>query len=146
MKIRHKAVPAVYLILKKEGQILLARRCNTGYQDGNYHLPSGPVEESEFPTAALLREAKEEIGIDLSGSELHLAHVLYRLKHDETGDRIDLFFTADTWKGEIKNMEPQKCDDLKWVKLTELPENMTPYIRHTIGCIEKNIFSSELEK
>lgn len=145
MKIRHKAVPAVYLILKKDDKILLARRCNTGYQDGNYHLPSGHVEEAEFPTVALIREAKEEIGIDLSTSNLRFIHVLYRLKHDETGERIDLFFTADTWLGEIVNMEPNKCDDLKWVKPQELPENMTPYIRHTLECIKKGIFSSELE-
>lgn len=145
MKIRHKAVPAVYLILKKDDKILLARRCNTGYQDGNYHLPSGHVEEAEFPTAALIREAKEEIGIDLSTSNLRFVHVLYRLKHDETGERIDLFFTADKWRGEIINMEPNKCDDLRWIKPSELPDNMTPYIRHILKCIKKSILYSELE-
>ena len=146
MKIRNKAVPAVYLLLKRGEEILIARRCNTGYEDGNYHLPSGHVEEAEFPTVALIRETREEIGIDLSQSDFRLAHVLYRTKHDETGDRIDLFFTAEKWTGEIKNMEPHKCDDLRWVKRKELPENMTEYIRHVIECVDDNIFFSELIK
>ena len=91
----------------------------------------------------MVREAKEEIGIELSVSDLKLAHILYRLKHDETGDRIDLFFTASKWKGEVTNEEPHKCDDLKWVNSSELSDNMTPYVRHVIDCIDKNILLSE---
>ena len=45
MKIRNKTVPAAYIILKKDGKVLLARRCNTGYEDGNYHITSGHVSE-----------------------------------------------------------------------------------------------------
>ena len=68
---RNKAVPAVYLILERDdGCILLMRRCNTGYQDGNYNLPSGHVEDGELPKAAMVREAKEEIGIDVAQEDL----------------------------------------------------------------------------
>ena len=145
MKNRNKAVPAVYLFLIKEGKILLARRCNTGYEDGNYSVPSGHVEEGELPTAALIREVKEEIGIDVLISDIHMVHILYRAKKDKTGDRVDFFFTTDKWKGKIRNMEPDKCDDLKWTKLNVLPENMSPHVRRVLGCVEKNIFSSEIK-
>ena len=37
-KIRHTNIPASYLVLMKENKVLLLRRFNTGYQDGNYSM------------------------------------------------------------------------------------------------------------
>ncbi len=145
MKTRHKVVPAVYLIIRnKEGEILLMLRQNTGYQDGNYVVPSGHVEEGELPKAAMIREAKEEIGIDLGLEELEFAHVSSRPAHDETGDRVDFFFLAKTWSGEVVNMEPHKCAELKWIKPTDLPENTTPHVREIIKLIGEGVNYSEL--
>jgi len=81
MKTRNKAIPASYLFLEKDGKILVARRCNTGYQDGKYQIPAGHVEMGELPTEALIRETKEEIGIDLNPADLEQlkAHGLYLL-------------------------------------------------------------------
>ena len=144
MKVRNKAILAVYVFLEKEGKFLIARRCNTGYQDGNYQVPAGHVEENELPTEAMIREAKEEIGIDLFRDDLELVHISYRPKHDNTDNRVDFFFRATKWNGEIKNMEPNKCDDLKWVALGELPKNMAPHVRDAMECMQKNIFFKEI--
>lgn len=144
MATRNKAIPAVYIFLEKDGKYLVARRCNTGYQDGNYQVPAGHVDEGELPTEAMMREAKEEVGIDLSSANLELVHVSYRPKHDNTDNRVDFFFRARTWDGEIKNMEPNKCDDLKWVSLDELPKNMTPHVRDAMECMKKGVFFKEL--
>ncbi len=65
-------IPAVYLILEKDNKILLLRRYNTGYNDGLYSLPSGHVEDGEFPIDALIREAQEEIGIIIAKEHLLL--------------------------------------------------------------------------
>jgi 8-oxo-dGTP pyrophosphatase MutT (NUDIX family) len=141
---RNKAIPAVYLFLEKEGRYLVARRCNTGYQDGNYQVPAGHVDAGELPTEAMAREAKEETGIDLSPSDLELVHLSYRPKHDNTDNRIDFFFRTRRWNGEVKNMEPQKCDDLRWVGLDELPENMTPHVRKAFEAMQRGQFFEEL--
>ena len=141
MKIRNKAIPAAYLFLMKEGKILVARRTNTGYQDGNYQVPAGHVEEGEVPAQAMAREAKEEIGIDIDPSDAEFVHVSYRPKHDETGDRVDFFFKVEKWSGEVTNMEPNKCDDLKWISPNELPSNMTLHVRKAIqSMLEKRFF------
>jgi len=142
VKERNKAVPAVYLILG-ERRILIARRCNTGYEDGNYNLPSGHVEDGELPVEAMIREAKEEIGIILKAQELQLVHVSYRPKHDETGNRVDLFFRAMRWSGDVINAEPDKCDDLKWVHPFGLPLNMTPHVRAVIDLVCRGVVYSE---
>lgn len=144
MQNRNKATPVVYLLLEKEGKFLIIRRYNTGYQDGFYDLPAGHVEEGELPTEALIREAKEEVGIDLMSGKFELAHVLYRAKHNDTGDRVDFFFRARAWNGEVVNAEPHKCDDLKWVSMSELPGNMNPHVRVALECIEKGNSFKEL--
>ena len=142
---RNKAIPAAYLVLEKEGKILLARRCNTGYQDGNYQVPAGHVEAGELPSEALIREAKEEVDIDLSPGDFTLVHISYRPKHDSTDNRVDFFFKATHWSGEVQNMEPDKCDDFKWVLPGELPENTVPHMKDAIECIQKGIFYKELD-
>ncbi|OGZ67866.1 MAG: hypothetical protein A3D35_00705 [Candidatus Staskawiczbacteria bacterium RIFCSPHIGHO2_02_FULL_34_9] len=144
MKIRNKVVPAVYILLEQNGKILLGRRCNTGYQDGNYQVPAGHVEEGELPTEAVIRETKEEVDVDLSLNDLELVHVGYRSKHDPSGDRLDLFFKAKKWNREVKNMEPHKCDDLQWFSFNKLPENMTFHVREAIRCIQRGIFYNEI--
>jgi len=142
---RNKAIPAAYLVLEKEGKILLARRCNTGYQDGNYQVPAGHVEAGELPSEALIREAKEEVGIDLAPDDFTLVHVSYRPKHDATDNRVDFFFKATRWSGEVQNREPDKCDDLKWVLPDELPENTVAHMKDAIECMQKGIFYKELD-
>jgi 8-oxo-dGTP diphosphatase len=129
---RHKAVPASYLILIHGGSILLGRRFNTGYYDGYYSLPSGHVEAGELPLEALAREATEEIGISIQTSEVRLVHTMYRAKHDATGERVDLFFLADTWSGTPANCEPHKCDDLRWFSPASLPANMVDHVLHAL--------------
>lgn len=57
---RFKLIPSVYLILRQDDKVLLSRRANTGYQDGNYSLIAGHLDEDEIGTVAMTREAREE--------------------------------------------------------------------------------------
>ena len=41
---RNRVDSAVYLVLIEDGKILLSRRFNTGFEDGNYSLPSGHLD------------------------------------------------------------------------------------------------------
>jgi len=130
MKNRITSAVAVYVVLMNDhDEVLLALRANTGYQDGVWQTPAGHVETGELPTEATIREALEEVGIRLTKLDLKLIHISARPQHDETGNRIDLFFHITHWDGEVRNMEPGKCAELRWCKLSELPENMTPHVR-----------------
>jgi len=96
------AAISVFLILKKQGQILLSLRQNTGYADGHWAFPAGHVEWGEPATLGMIREAKEELGIEISPEELKVLHVM----HGKT-NRIDvaIFFECCKWRGEIANQE-----------------------------------------
>ena len=143
-KERNKAVPAVYLIFRKDDKILMGRRQNTTYYDGWYGVPAGHVEAKELPVSALIREAKEEVGVDINPEDVNLIHTLYRTAHDETGDRSDYFFVIKKWSGKIKIMEPEKCDDLQWFPIDELPENTIHHEKSVIENIKIGINYSEI--
>lgn len=137
---RFKMIASSYLILVVDGKILLSRRFNTGYQDGKYSLPAGHIEDSESLTQGAAREIFEEIGVKIVPQAFKLVHVMHRR---ETDIRMDFFFTADIGDQKPVNKEPEKCDDLQWFPLSNLPANTIPYIRHAIECYQKKIFYSE---
>lgn len=137
------AILASYLVLLQGGRVLLARRKNTGYRDGYYSLPAGHVESGETFSTALRREVEEEIGLQLSSGVPILSHIAHR-KGEDGSERVDAFFVVKEWVGEVRNLEPEKCDDLSWFPVGELPEKTIPYIRTVLGEIEKSVFYSEL--
>lgn len=142
-KERFKIIPAVYLVLMKENKILLSRRHNTGYFDNYYSFPAGHLDGNETFKQAMVREAKEETGIVLNPSDLELIHTLNRKIPDN--ERVDFFFTSKKWQGEPKIMESEKCDDLSWFELNNLPDNIIPYIKQVIDSFLNNINYSERE-
>jgi mutator protein MutT len=131
---RLKATPASYLILKKDDKILMHLRQNSGYMDGYYSFVAGHLEAMEGPTECIIREAKEEAGIDVTKEDLKLVHTMYKpLKRDE---RIDFFYLCENWSGEITNCEEKKCKELKFFSIDNLPQNTIPYIRKVL----ENVF------
>lgn len=140
-KERFKIIPTVYLILRNSSKILLARRYSTGFHDGDYSFPAGHLDGNETMVKAMLREAKEEIGVELDENDLKLIHVMHRKEPNE--ERVNFFFTANRWKGEPQIMEPHKCDDIRWFDINSLPDNIIPYIKHVIDCVVNGVFYSE---
>ncbi len=140
---RNKATTVVYLILRNtEGQILVMDRLRTGYRGGECHVPAGHIDAGETATQALVRETKEEAGIEPVNPRF--VHASFRPKYDKAGDRVDYFFEATEYRGVVANTEPHKHANLRFVAPDQLPDNMTPHIRHAIGCIERGEPFSEL--
>lgn len=119
----------VHLFFIREDRILLARRFNTGYRDGEYSVPAGHLDGNETVIAAGIREAKEEIGVMIKSGNMAFSSVMHRIEGEE---RVDFFVRVHHWQGEIINAEPDKCDDLCWVNMNELPDNTLPYVRRAI--------------
>lgn len=140
MKERYQSKVAVFLILTREKngntEILLQQRCNTGYMDGKYDTAcSGHLEQGESLSMAVSREAKEEIDLDIDEKNLKLISII----HPYQEDYINVFFTTDKYEGTPKIMEPNKCNDLKWFNINELPENVISRIRNAVENIKKGI-------
>lgn len=144
---RFKLIPAVYLILRKGDEVLLLQRTNTGYQDGKYSLVSGHLDGDELATHGLVREAKEEAGVTIQPEDLVLVHTVHRLSRDERNqERMDLFFETTTWEGDITNVEPHKCSDLRWFSINDLPDQMIPMVRQVLESVARGGRYSEYIK
>ncbi|OGY26601.1 MAG: hypothetical protein A2Z24_02160 [Candidatus Woykebacteria bacterium RBG_16_44_10] len=129
--------------MRKGDQVLLLLRKNTGYKDGNYSLPAGHLEGGESATDALIRETKEEIGVDLKKEKLEFCYVIHRRSGQL--EYIDLFFTIKNWQGTPQNLESEKHGEIKWVPIDKLPENMVPEIKHAIEKFQKKEMYSEFD-
>ena len=125
-----RSFPAtVHLFFIHEDQILLSRRFNTGYRDGEYSVPAGHLDGGETIIAAGTREALEEIGVQIEAGDVRFSSVMHR---NEGEERVDFFVQVHKWQGEIINAEPDKCDDIRWVNVKALPDNTNPYVRRAI--------------
>lgn len=139
MKNRYKSVVCVDILIKKiidnEEYILLMKRQNTGSNDGEYELPGGHLERCEDLFDAMIREAKEELLIDLNRDDIKIIHLL----HHYNGERLNFIF--ETCKDvDPKIGEPNKCSELKWVKIDNLPNNTTDKVKMIINDIINNNF------
>jgi 8-oxo-dGTP diphosphatase len=59
----------VPLLLVRDNKILLLRRYNTGWQDGNYGVPAGHIDGGESLTDAIIRDAIESYRKNVTYSE-----------------------------------------------------------------------------
>lgn len=132
---------AVYLIPLKENEILLARRFNTGWMDGMYSLISGHIDGNESVSTAMIREAYEEARIKLTKEDIEPATVLHRKSTEQ--EYIDFFFVTRHWQGEPIIGEPDKCDELSWYPIDQLPESTLPYIKEALTYYKNKIAFSE---
>jgi 8-oxo-dGTP diphosphatase len=143
---RFQVTAAVHLVLRQESDVLLLRRFNTGYEDGNYSLPAGHLDGSETVSAAMVREAEEEVGVVISPDDLRVVHVMHRNvagPHSGPAEWVDFFLAADRWRGTPGNMEPDKCDEVAWYSMTSLPGNVVPYVFFAVQCCQRGVGYSE---
>lgn len=127
MKERYKLRCAVFLILTKEENgkeyILLQKRYNTGILDDKYDVScSGHLEEGETLIEAMIRETKEEIGVDINKCDLKFSSTMHA--NFEDTEYLLITFSSTKYKGIPSIMEPNKCNELKWFDINELPEQL----------------------
>jgi 8-oxo-dGTP pyrophosphatase MutT (NUDIX family) len=134
---RFTLVSAAHLFLVRDGEVLLLRRFNTGYEDGNYSVVAGHLNGGEQVKAAAVREAREEVGVRIAPEDLEVVGVMHRQSDDE---RIDWFLATSRWSGRIVNAEPDRCDDLSWFPLDRLPSNVVPYVRRALENYRRGIW------
>jgi ADP-ribose pyrophosphatase YjhB (NUDIX family) len=130
----------VHMFFLRGNKILLIRRYQTGYMDGHYSVPAGHLDGNEPVRMAAAREAQEEIGVRIDPAEIRFAGVFHRYEGDE---RVDFFVHVRSWSGEPDNVEPEKCDEIRWTDIDDLPENIIPYIRRAIENFQAGVSFEE---
>ncbi|WP_425450754.1 NUDIX hydrolase [Xylanimonas oleitrophica] len=127
---RFRVVPAAYVYLRREGQVLLQLRRGTGYRDGHWAAAAaGHVEPGESVVQAAVREAREELGVEVDEPDLRPVTVMHRGQPGGPAleQRVDVFFEAHRWAGTPTLLESAKAADLRWFPFVALPEPVVPH-------------------
>ncbi|WP_449373641.1 NUDIX hydrolase [Arthrobacter psychrolactophilus] len=135
MSHRIALVPASYVIFRRDNSVLLQLRQGTGYMDGHWATAAaGHVEAGESAEAAAIREAYEELGVEIAAEDLVPLTAMHRFQPQGSPieQRVDFFFSAERWAGEPRIMEADKADDLQWFALDALPEELVPHERYVL--------------
>ncbi len=125
---RFALVPAAYVALVRDGEVLLQQRQNTGYMDGHWSFSAaGHVEREESVTAAAVREAGEELGVRIREADLEPVCTIHRRQNErDGGQRVDFYFTVSRWEGEPEAKETVHSGGVMWAPLISLPEPLVP--------------------
>jgi len=113
-------VAAVGLI-DADNRVLLARRPEGKPLAGLWEFPGGKVRAGETPERALIRELKEELGIDVT--EACLAPFAFASHGYEAFHLLMPLFLCRRWQGEVTAMEGQA---LAWVRPQRLRDYAMP--------------------
>jgi len=113
-------VSAVALI-DRDGRVLLARRPEGKSMAGLWEFPGGKVEAGETPEAALVRELREELGIDTWQS--CLAPLTFASHSYDDFHLLMPVFACRKWKGIPR---PRERQELRWVRVADLRDYPMP--------------------
>lgn len=123
---REKFLSSVYIILKNENKILLQKRKGTNLYCNMHALPAGHIDEGENAYEAVIREAKEELGVNLEIKDIKDSFVVQR-RNSITDPYYDVYFEFSKYTGIPKIMEEDKCSELIWCDINELPKDMIQF-------------------
>ena len=67
-----------------------------------------------------------------------IVHIYHHFKDD----MLKFVFTVNKYEGNLVNNEPEKCKELKWFEIENLPENIISKTREEILNVENDVFYS----
>jgi 8-oxo-dGTP diphosphatase len=112
----HARVLVAAAVVWHDGRLLFTQRPPGGPIGLQWEFPGGKVEPGESPEAALVREIREELGVDATPHE-----VLGRETHDYThGTRVELVFVRCTLASLAFTPDPS-VHAVRWWRPDEVP-------------------------
>jgi 8-oxo-dGTP diphosphatase len=106
---------AAGILRNAAGQVLITERLCDGPFNGLWEFPGGKIDAQETSAAALRRELREELGIEVTSAEPFMS-----LSHEYADRTVDLeFFLVNDWDGDPDGREGQ---GLRWVNVAQLDE------------------------
>jgi len=132
---RFKVPVGVFIVLRRGSQVLLQQRQNCSFS-GHWGFVGGHLDGDEGIVSAAIREAREEVGINIVPTDLILKTVCHSNKGEEY---LQFYFECRNWSGEIQNKEPHKCSHLEWHEWDDTPVNTCPYLKEAVEKINAGI-------
>lgn len=126
------------ILINKEGKILIGKR-KTKIAP-KYSIFGGALEMGETFEEAAIREAKEETDLDIENPKVFSITNNIETFKEEGIHSISVILVTNEFSGELKVMEPDKCESWFWCDPNDLPEPHYDASRMAIECYLKNKF------
>lgn len=108
-------------LIDVDGRVLISRRPDGRHMAGLWEFPGGKMEAGETPEAAIVRELKEELGIDIC--EPCLAPLSFASHAYDDFHLLMPLFACRKWDGYVS---PKEGQELAWVRTNRLRDYAMP--------------------
>lgn len=125
LKMEKENVPRVgvgAVLLDENNRILLGLRKKSP-ESGCWSLPGGKVDFMETIENAVIREIREELGVDIEIERLLC--VTNHIIQSEMVHYVAPTFIARIINGKVQNKEPHAIENVEWFPIDNIPENIT---------------------
>ena len=112
---------AAVALIDRDARVLIAQRPEGKAMAGLWEFPGGKIEAAETPEAALIRELREELGIDTW--ESCLAPLSFASHSYDDFHLLMPLFACRKWQG---TPQPHEHSALRWVRPRDLAEYPMP--------------------
>ena len=133
---------ATYMIIENEKkEVLFMKRANTGFRDGAFQVPAWHLEGEESMIKWAIREAKEELDIDVLEKDCEVVHISHRISPQNRGWNVRVYFDVyvkiKKFSWELKINEPEKCSELKFIDIENIKEEEKELFSYDLDIIKK---------
>jgi 8-oxo-dGTP diphosphatase len=126
------------IIVDGQDRVFLAQRGPKAQNErGLWEFPGGAVEFGETVRDALVREIQEEYGITVEVGEL--LTVTDHILPDEQQHWLSPSFICRIVTGTPTILEPEKCADIGWFSLDQIPADLTQVTRHDLALYREQV-------
>lgn len=127
---------AAAALVDRDNRVLIAQRPEGKAMAGLWEFPGGKVDKGETPEQALVRELREELGIEVC--DTCLAPFTFASHAYETFHLLMPLFLCRNWEGEV---EPREGQAIQWVRamrladypMPEADKPLIPWLRDLLG-------------
>jgi 8-oxo-dGTP diphosphatase len=112
---------AACALVDADGRVLIARRPEGKAMAGLWEFPGGKVEDDERPEDCVIRELREELGIDVT--KACLAPLSFASHAYPEFDLLMPLYVCRRWNGRV---EPREGQELAWVRPVRLRDYPMP--------------------
>ncbi len=129
---------AVYLIIKDNDWKILFGRRKWNFKNWYFQIiPAWHLEWEETYFDSAIREAKEELWVNVKKEDLKIIHICHRIMKGEIV-YFDIYIKAKKYYWEIKICEKEKCSEIWFFDIENLPDDK--FVSYDIDAI-KNAYS-----